>query len=103
MNFLDILPSLGTLALTTIGGIISFNKQQARFQSEIDLMKQTMGSEKERLQSEIVAIKVASDHLARTVDNTKEELSIFKGDIRSINTKLEFILDAVKEIRDKQH
>jgi hypothetical protein len=102
MSFIQILPALITLIIGAIGGLLSFNKQQARFDGELDLIKQQLISEKERLNAEIIAIKIVNDHLSKTLDHTKEEMGMHRAVIQKIETNIEFIKEMLKEIRDKR-
>ena len=102
MDFVDILPALITLFIAGLGGLITFNRQQVRFDGRIDLLKQQLSSEKERVDAEIIALKIVNDHFSRSLDHTKEELSAYKGDIREIKTNIEYIREALKDIRDRK-
>lgn len=44
-------------------------------------------------------VEMVTEHLTRAGEGIKEELSTLKGDIKNINTNIEFIKDAIQQIR----
>ena len=44
-------------------------------------------------------VEMVTEHLTRAGEGIKEELSTLNGDIKNINTNIEFIKDAIQQIR----
>lgn len=81
----------GVLSAVTIWAL----QMILKLRSEVDIMKTEQKSTKEVV-----------DHLTRTGENLKNEMGSLKqditevkGDIKSIDTKLEFIAEAVKDLK----
>lgn len=51
------------------------------------------------LNEKVRNVEMVTEHLTRTGEGIKDELSTLKGDIKNINTNIEFIKEAIERLR----
>lgn len=51
------------------------------------------------LNEKVRNVEMVTEHLTRAGEGIKDELSTLKGDIKNINTNIEFIKDAIERLR----